>query len=328
MLTITQGVEVSQESTRLGWPFMQCSGSVTVIGTFYIRGGSAIISVGTTRLTSWEDGLPGIRKVAMAEGLGVTVTTPTVMYIASPNPVVSIQLSGTGTVTSVSIPNILGQGGFMSMELERNGNKTLEDTPWFSFIGGIGTSGTGIIPNAIQLDPSLTRKTNFPNWGELFQSSNNTMNIGDPALLLQGVNLYGTADSRLRPFYHKVTIPLFSGFSDTIAMMFFEMPSVTANFTFSTVGSPATVVRGLFAPVPAFRNATADITINAQLYAPAWIPAAGNKVMAYVMHLAGAVIAPGFGTVHATGFAQLLKNTAVQPPLPVYIAQPGFVNPN
>jgi len=328
MLSITQGVEVSQESARLGWPFMQCSGSVTVIGTFFIRGGSAIISIGPTRITSWEDGLPGIRKVELPDGFGVTVTTPTVMYIASPNPVLSIQLSGTGTVTTISIPNILGQGGFVSAEVERNGNKTQEDNPWFSFIGPIGTSGTGIIPNAIQLDPSITRRINYPNWGELFQSSNSTMNIGDPALLLQGVNLYGPADSLLRPFYHKVTIPLFSGFSDTLCMMFFEMPSATANFTFSTVGSPATVVRGLFAPIPAFRNATADITINAQLYAPAWIPAVGNKVMAYVMHMAGAVIAPGFTTVHATGRTQILKNVAVQPPSPVYMAQPGFVNPN
>jgi hypothetical protein len=323
MINVITGTIAQDEATRMGWPFLQYSGSVTVIDSFFIRGGSVIISSGPLRLKQWEDGIPGIRWVQVPPGMGVTVTTATVMFIASSMPVRSVQLAGTGTISSIALPTILGAGGFLSVELRRTNVHTGEALPWFSNVGSIGTAGTGIIANTTQVDPTACREINLPNWGFRFQSSNSTSNIGDPAALVQGVTLWGVGTSQLLPFYHKVTIPAFSGFSDTLCLMFFEIPSATAQFTFSATSIPANFVRSVYLPFPAYRNTIGEITVNAQIFAPAWIPAAGNQVCAYVHHMGGSVIAPGFTTVHATGHVQGLKNTPQQKPIPVLISMQG-----
>jgi hypothetical protein len=229
-----------------------------------------------------------------------------VMLIASPYPVTPESTIVGGTVTPVQATTLLGPGGFLALEIWRNGVRSPEDPPWFAFTGSLSTDPSGFIANTTQVDPVQTRVTCTPPAGEQFQSSNLTANIGDAAVLLQGVNLFGPADSKALPFYHRFCLPENSAITDSVAIVYWEMASATANFSFSTVGTVAAVVRGFYSVIPKWRNDKSDY-VNSQIFCPGWIPAVGNKVMGYACHLTPNTLA-GVTTTHASGLSYGLFN--------------------
>lgn len=308
VLRVITGRQAQKMATDRGIQFTQYTGSVRVTGSFYIRAGSVSIFRGTDLAQQWEDAIPGIRYVEVSGLESVICVSADVMLIASPYPIVPQSTIVGGTVVPVQVNTLLGTGGFLALEVWRNGVRSPEDPPWFFFTGSLSTDPSGFINAAttVQVDPVQTRVTCTPPAGIQFQSSNTTANLGDPAFLLQGVNLFGAADSRALPFYHRFCLPINSSITDSVAIVYWEMASVTANFTFSTTGTPGAAVRGFYNIIPKWRNDQPDY-INSQIFCPGWVPAAGNKVMGYACHLTPQTLA-GVTTTHGSGLSYGLFN--------------------
>jgi hypothetical protein len=312
---VVEGAEAEREVTRRGWPFAQYSGSVLVSGEFFIRGGSVTILRGFDLVKQWEDSVPGIRWVRVHAGETLTCLSTQVMMIASAYRVITQVSAIAATPPAIAAPPWLGTGGWVSLEAYHNGQRSTDFIPWFFREGSMDTAGTGIITGASQIDSAFVRTSNYPTWGSRFGSSNTLGYLASAAF--NGVNLYGPADSRALPFSHRATMPQNSATGD-YCIAFFEHASVTANFTFSSNVNPATIVKALFALVRGSNSGVMDTWLCAQMFAPGWIPAPGNKVIAYC--LSHSAVVGATAVLHSTEQVNVTQTAPVATPVPTIIS--------
>lgn len=326
MAKIITGEIARREVTRRGWNFSPFVGSVRVTGEFFIRAGSVTIFRGPDLVKQWEDSMPGIRWVKLAGTESVTCVSTTIMLIAAAFQPVAVPTTAIATVPSVVLPQaVLGGGGWLSLEIWRGGVRSPEVPPWMFTTGSMVTTGAGFPAGATsQIDPSITRRTNQPNWGDRFASSNTMTNFGDAAANPSGVVLLANAGtSRALPFYHRANVPQNPGGETTVIVCYFEIVSAAAQFAFSAAVSPANFVRSVFAPVNVDRSDPEPVEIRSQAFIPNWTPAAGNQVCAFVFEISGRNFVGTLTTNHATGHVLNLSQVPASSTQIVAIAPAG-----
>jgi len=320
MAKVITGKVAQTEVTRRGIQFLQYTGAVRVTGSFFIRAGSVAIFRGYDLVKQWEDSIAGIRWVQLDGIESVVCTSSSTMLIASPYPVISVQIAPTAVVAPFSVTDVLGQGGWLASTIYQNGVMIAENSPWFANTGSLIPDAVGRLANVAQVNTALTRQVCLPEWGSAGGSASTAWNLFNAAATGVTTVLFGPADIKTSPWYNRAAIQTNVALGETLAILFFEIPTAAANFT-TVALAPGTAVRSFFQLISNFRSGpvSADLLVRAQLFAPNWIPAVGNKVCTNVGHLRPAAVV-GSNASQSVGFAQGMNNQPSFTTLPRSVA--------
>lgn len=316
---VIKGPQAEQEATERGIQFLPYTGTIRVTGAFFIRAGSVSIYRGYDLVAQWEDAVPGIRKVELAGMESVNVTTADQMLIASPYPVITVTQVGSPVVVPIINPSsVLGAGGYLSLAVTKNGNPDPSDYPWFYNVGSLVPNVNGLTADQQQVDQSFTRNFVGAQGSVQFRSSN-SLAATNGGVAFQGDLLQASsASSRDRPFFHNAVLNALGGESTVLMVAFYEAANVAALWGFATAVLPANIVRSFYTMIPLHRGFNGSIEITAQMYAPGWIPAAGNGISVYGFNTnVPAVVALTY--IHAVGICPYLLGTGQPRPTPFYI---------
>lgn len=271
-------------------------------------------------VAQWDEAIATLRYFSLSPGEAVLVAPGQSATIYSYYPLKNAQDgSGPPVDTPIIIPPTLADTGYLALSIFRQFQETREDVPWFFLPAGQQAVG-GVYTGVFQVDPRFTRNTIGPYWGKQNESNNIAYNLSQPNPFVQGYNLFSSSEDHSMPFWFQIT-PNVQLHNDAITIMFYEKPSNTARFGFAQSTGDATVSNMYFATIPMFNGpGPYQLGVQAQIYAPRWQPAAGNRVVCwYGQMAAGAQLC--YNANNAVGMCPLMSTATGEKAIAMVLAQ-------